>query len=213
MRWAVPPQSTQVIDSDTSTSRTLATARRYVPGVRVVAGSARGRRLAAPPGASTRPTSDRVREALFNALGSLDVIAEATVLDLFAGSGALGIEALSRGAASATFVDDDRAALDCIRRNLEATDLAARAEVVRSDATRFIDRTDAWFDVALLDPPYSYSAWTELLDRLPASLAVVESDREVSPPPGWHMVRQKRYGSTVVSVIRRSDRRIGEESE
>jgi 16S rRNA (guanine966-N2)-methyltransferase len=85
--------------------------------MRVIAGTARGRRLVAPTGSSTRPTSDRVREATFNALGSLGVVVDATVLDLFAGSGAMGIEALSRGAAHATFVDQDRAA----RAAIEAT--------------------------------------------------------------------------------------------
>jgi 16S rRNA (guanine966-N2)-methyltransferase len=178
---------------------------RYVAPVRVVAGTAKGRRLAAPPGQSTRPTADRVREASFNALGSLDAVVGASVLDLFAGSGALGIEALSRGAATATFVDDDPRALGVVRANLESTGLADRATVVRADATRFVAAGDQSFDLALLDPPYAFDddAWKRLLDVLPAPLAVLESGREVVPPEGWEVLRAKRYGSTVVSIARR----------
>jgi 16S rRNA (guanine966-N2)-methyltransferase len=147
--------------------------------MRVIAGTARGRRLQAPEGRDTRPTGDRVREAVFNALASLDALDDVTVLDLFAGSGALGIEALSRGAGDTTFVE--------------------------RDAERFLDRARAegrrW-DLALLDPPYAYGAWVELLTDLPADLAVVESDRAVDPPLGWGVVRQRRYGSTLVTVLR-----------
>src|SRR5262245_65746565 len=108
---------------------------RYVPVMRVVAGSARGIRLDGPPGRSTRPTSDRVREATFNALGSLGLVEGSVVLDLFAGSGAMGIEALSRGARRATFVDNDPSALESIRTNLEVTKLAPAA-TVRSEERR-----------------------------------------------------------------------------
>jgi 16S rRNA (guanine966-N2)-methyltransferase len=181
--------------------------------VRVVAGTARGRRLTAPPGTATRPTSDRVRESIFNALGSLAAVEGASVIDLFAGSGALGIEALSRGAARATFVDADRAALACIDHNLHVTGLVSQAEVVRSDVRAYLERSNAQFDLALIDPPYAFDAWDELLLDLPADLAVVESDRAVEPPSGWHVVREKRYGSTVVTVIRRTARPNGEQSE
>ena len=126
--------------------------------MRVVSGEARGRRLVAPAGQDTRPTTDRVRESMFNALESLEAVAGATVLDLFAGSGALGIEALSRGAARCTFVEHDRAALAAVRANLEATGLAGRAEVVSGDAHRALTSFSAAgrrFDLALLDPPYA----------------------------------------------------------
>src|SRR5688500_6095905 len=105
--------------------------------MRVVGGSAGGRRLRAPAGRSTRPTADRVREAMFNSLGSLDAVVGARVLDLFAGSGALGIEALSRGAAAATFVDSDARALAVVRANLDDTGLAG-ATLVRADALAFL---------------------------------------------------------------------------
>ena len=154
-----------------------------------------------------RPTSDRVREAVFNMLFSLDAVEDAAVLDLFAGSGALGIEALSRGAASVVFVENDPAAVACIEKNLATTGLADRATIVRVDAERWLDRTDTRFDLALVDPPYDYDRWDDLLGRLPAEVAVLESDRPVSVDGGsetpWQLVRRKEYGATVVSVVSR----------
>ena len=170
--------------------------------MRVVAGEARGRPLVAPPGTATRPTSDRVREATFNALHSLGAVEHATVLDLFAGSGAMGIEALSRGAAHATFVDRDAKAIDAIRRNLDSTGLADRATVVRGDAAHHLVAVD----LAILDPPYATpdDEWHALLAALDADVAVLESGREVVPPPTWGIVRRRRYGSSVVAIARRS---------
>jgi 16S rRNA (guanine966-N2)-methyltransferase len=164
--------------------------------MRVVAGSAKGRPLVAPVGTSTRPTSDRVREALFNALHSLGAIEGASVLDRFAGSGALGIEALSRGAASCTFVDDDPKAIDAIRRNLERTAVEG-AEVLRRGTT-----PPGHFDLVLLDPPYKTpdEVWHEVLAGLDAGLVVTESDRELDLGPRWETLRSKRYGSTVVQI-------------
>jgi 16S rRNA (guanine966-N2)-methyltransferase len=168
--------------------------------VRVVAGTAKGRRLVTPPGLDTRPTSDRVREAIFNALGSIDAVAGARVLDLFAGSGALGIEALSRGAATAVFVDLSLQALDAVRTNLDSIGL--EGTVVRIDAHRY---DDGPFDLALLDPPYDTTdeQWSALLGHLDAHVVVVESDREVDLGERWELLRSKRYGSTVVQIARR----------
>src|SRR5881392_796168 len=121
--------------------------------MRVIAGEYGGRRLQTPAGLDTRPTSDRVREALFSILG--ERVADARVLDLFAGSGALGLEALSRGAAEATFVDSAPAAIRALRENLAA--LAAEAELRREDALRFLDgaaRARRHYDLVFLDPPY-----------------------------------------------------------
>lgn len=174
-------------------------------GVRVVAGSARGRRLVAPEGLDTRPTSDRVREAVFNALASLDALRGARVLDLFAGSGALGIEALSRGAAHCTFVERSRPALDALRANLASTGLGSRAEVVALAAERFLAGEPDRYDLALLDPPYAFDGWSRLLAAVPARLSVVESDREVAVGPPWDVIRVKRYGGTVVTFARRAD--------
>lgn len=170
--------------------------------MRVVAGIAKGRRLQAPAGRATRPTSDRVREAIFSSLGTLDAVADARVLDLFAGSGALGIEALSRGAAAATFVDDAAAAIAAIRANLAATQLDG-GTVVRRDVLRFLADDTPTADLVLVDPPYAFARWDDLLALLPPCLAVLESDRDVSLPEGWASVGSKRYGGTVVTLARR----------
>jgi 16S rRNA (guanine966-N2)-methyltransferase len=170
--------------------------------MRVVAGSARGIRLVAPPGQGTRPTSDRVREATFNALGSLGLVEGAAVLDLFAGTGAMGIEALSRGARHVTFVDNDWSAVEAIRSNLEVTDLTAKATVIRADAMRFDTGTAAGFDLAIVDPPYAFDDWDALLAPLPVPVVVIESDREIHPGRERAVVRSRRYGSTVVTISR-----------
>ena len=166
--------------------------------MRVVAGTAGGRKLQAPPGRDTRPTSDRVREAVFSSLESMDAVRGASVVDLFCGSGALGIEALSRGSASVTFVDNEPTAIATVKANLAATGLEG-GEVVRADAVRWLDG-DAAYDLALVDPPYSFNGWDTLFSRLRARLVVAESDRELDVPPGWLIVRTKRYGGTVVHL-------------
>jgi 16S rRNA (guanine966-N2)-methyltransferase len=164
--------------------------------MRVIAGSAKGRRLVAPPGVATRPTGDRVRGAIFNALGSLLDLDGRRVLDLFAGSGAMGIEALSRGAAHATFSDTDRAARRAIEANLAATGFADRATVLAQEALA-VAGTAA--DVAFCDPPYRFDGWPRLLAALAADLVVIESDRELEVAPPWRLSRVKAYGTTVVS--------------
>ncbi|MDY7101661.1 MAG: 16S rRNA (guanine(966)-N(2))-methyltransferase RsmD [Actinomycetota bacterium] len=168
--------------------------------MRVVAGTARGRRLITPAGRQVRPTSERVREALFNALGSMGGVDGLTVLDVFAGSGALGIEALSRGAASATFVERDRAALGAVRDNLRTCGFADRATVVAGDATSH-PVVEQRADLVLCDPPYGFDDWATLLARLDADLVVVETDRELDVPERFRLLRRKRYGSTVVDVF------------
>jgi 16S rRNA (guanine966-N2)-methyltransferase len=170
--------------------------------VRVVAGTAKGRRLVTPAGRDTRPTSDRVRESIFNALHSLGAVQDATVLDLFAGSGALGIEALSRGAAHCTFVESAPAALAAIRQNLDGAGLTPRATVEARTAEAYLARRPEPVDVALCDPPYAFAGWADLLARLPAGLVVCESDRPVELGPGWDAARTRRYGSTVVTFGR-----------
>jgi len=176
--------------------------------MRVIAGSARGRRLVAPDGPGTRPTTDRVREATFNALGSLGALEGATVLDLFAGSGALGIEALSRGAARCTFVDVDRSARKALETNLATCGMAGSAVVVASPALRYLaelERQGARVDVALVDPPYDFDGWEALLVALPADLAVVETGRPIDRPDGWDCLRSKRYGRTHVTILERAE--------
>lgn len=169
--------------------------------MRVVAGSAKGRRLQAPQGDDVRPTSDRVREALFSSLESIDAVRDAVVLDLFAGTGALGIEALSRGASHATFVDDSRLAISAIRANLEATRFAGRASVLQAESAQWLRAyTGPEFDLVLADPPYRYDAWDDLVSVVRAGVLVVESDREVPLGDAWEVLRCKRYGSTVVAI-------------
>ena len=170
--------------------------------MRVVAGTAKGRRLVTPDGRSTRPTSDRVRESMFNALHSLGAVEDATVLDLFAGSGALGIEALSRGAAHCIFVEPAPAALAAIRQNLASAGVAERASIEARTAEAYLAAAPAPVDVALCDPPYAFAGWTELLAGLPAGLVVCESDRPVELGGRWHAARTRRYGGTVVTFAR-----------
>ena len=170
--------------------------------MRVIAGRHGGRRLAAPPGAGTRPTADRVREALFSILGAR--VEGARVLDLYAGSGALGIEALSRGAAAATFVELAPAAVRVLRDNLAA--LGEEAEVVRADALRWLrgaSRGSRQYDLVLLDPPYRAAATLgpALGAALPAVLAdgalvVAESDRRAPLELGIPVIDDRRYGDT-----------------
>ena len=172
--------------------------------MRVIAGTYGGRRLQAPPGEATRPTSDRVREALFSILG--DRLQDARVLDLFAGSGALGLEALSRGAATVTFVDSAPAAIRALRANLEA--LGAEAEVVRADALRWLRSAPAaarQYDLVFLDPPYRRAG--ELGAPLSAALApalaagalvVAEADRRAPLELTMTATDERRYGDTLI---------------
>lgn len=167
----------------------------------MIAGTSRGRRLPARLPAGVRPTSDRVREAIFDILGSLGVVPGADVLDLYCGSGALGVEALSRGARSVTFVDHDAAALDAVRTNLAATGLADRAAtLVRAELPGWLGRAPR-ADLALCDPPYAFADWSTLLGALDAEVAVLESSAEIEVPEGWMIVRSRRYGGTLVTVI------------
>ena len=171
--------------------------------LRVVAGEARGLRLDVPDGPSTRPTSDRVREAVFNALESLGAIEGARVLDAFAGSGALGIEALSRGADHVTFVETEATARTIIVANLASTGLTDRATVMGGDGARHVSGSGLW-GLVLLDPPYAYDLWDSVLPEVakglgPEGVLVLESDREVALPPSLVGIRTKQYGGTVVT--------------
>jgi 16S rRNA (guanine966-N2)-methyltransferase len=169
--------------------------------MRVVGGTARGRTLVAPAGRGTRPTADRVREAVFNALWSRGALDGARVVDLFAGSGALGIEALSRGAAHATFVDSDRAARAAIARNLDTCGFTDRADVVAAPVERFLDTLAQPFDLALCDPPYAFDGWSDVLAARPAPLIVAEAGEPIGVPAGWTVIRESRYGAAWVGFL------------
>lgn len=171
--------------------------------MRVVAGEARGRKIVAPAGAGTRPTSDRVRESIFNMLFSLDAVEHSTVLDLYAGCGALGIEALSRGARFCTFVENNRRAVRCIDENLEGLGYADKSTVVESDVEPWLERLAHHYDLVLADPPYSDEGWIGLLDVVDSKWLVLETDRALPEHELWDVAREKSYGTTVVTVLRR----------
>ena len=178
----------------------------YGAPVRIVAGTARGRRIEAPEGRITRPTLDRVRQAIFNALDARELVRDAVVLDLFGGSGALALEAMSRGATSAMVVEADRAAVTFVRRNAEALGFADEVRVVRSDVLRWLvggGATTLQPTLVLADPPYDWSNWPELLASLPASVecVVAETGAPLPSQPGWDVEREKRYGGTIVTML------------
>lgn len=171
--------------------------------MRIVGGARKGARIFAPKGAGTRPTSDRAREAIFAIIGSVEA---ARVLDLFAGSGALGLEALSRGAASATFVESDPDAVRAIERNLHKLGLDGR--IVRADVARYLARADERYDVVFVDPPYEMveSLRMPLADHLPRVLAdggcvVFETAAGVQPELPLVLRSTRRHGSTRLTVF------------
>jgi 16S rRNA (guanine966-N2)-methyltransferase len=180
---------------------------RIVSSMRIIAGTHRGRRIAAPKGAHTRPTGDRVREALFDLVGP---VAGASALDLYAGSGALGLEALSRGAARCVFAETDPAACRVIRRNLEQLGLAGGL-VVQRDAAALLRGELAGatrHDLVLVDPPYE--RWSELEAKLApllgavvaqSGLVVVETGARVEPTLPLDLVTSRRYGSARLTVF------------
>lgn len=171
--------------------------------MRIIGGAWGGRRVAAPKGRAVRPTSDRVREAWMSAMGGrFDGLA---VVDLFAGSGALGLECLSRGAERCTFVEQARASLRAIEANIAALDAGSRAEVVRGDALSFArDLGPGAFDLALADPPYGQGFATELLAAFAAAPFALElwvehgSDEAL---PDLSGLRSRRYGDTTLTTL------------
>ena len=144
----------------------------------------------------------RVREAVFDMLRSMDIVTDAEVLDLFSGSGAMGIEAVSQGAAHATLVDKAPAAIATITKNVERLG-ADNVRVVKSDVFAFVERA-GHFDIAVIDPPFAFDEWERLLGLLKADVAVMESDRDISVPDGWEIVKSRRYGGSVVVIAESS---------
>ncbi len=188
-----------------------ATGAQQYRGVRIVAGSLGGRVLRAPPGAATRPTSEKVRQALFNILGPPPD--DTHVLDLYAGSGALGLEALSRGTATVTFVERARAALAALRGNVEALAVAAQVTIVSVEVARFLTAPPAgppWRWV-FLDPPYAAGVLDDTLAALPrarltadAVVIVEHAHRAPAPDRAGFLLRTelRRYGDTELSFYR-----------
>ena len=170
--------------------------------MRVISGELGGRKLVTPQGLSTRPTTDKVRQAVFNSLGSMGVLEGATVVDLYAGCGAFGIEALSRGAESCVFVERDRMALQALRANLKDLGLESKSHVAATDVIAYAPGITG-VDIAFADPPYSFAGWPDLLGVLKAGLVIAESDHEVEVASGWVALRSKRYGRTVITTLER----------
>lgn len=176
--------------------------------MRVITGEARGRRLVAPVGLDTRPTTDLVKEAVFSIVQF--EVAGARVLDLFAGSGQMGVEALSRGAISAAFVDSGKAAAAAVRQNVEACGFTERARVYVMDAGAYLASCAQQFDIAFLDPPYQTGAAAAVLPKVAAlmretGVIVCETQRgEPMPEAVGAFTRKKeyRYGKTMVHVYR-----------
>ena len=168
------------------------------------------RRLRAPTGDATRPTSDRVREALFSVLGGRSVLADARVLDVFAGTGALGLEALSRGATRVTFVERDAKALVCLRANVDELGLVSECKVHACAVEAFVRRAQPEFSLLLADPPYALvrspgfaALWDALLNTLePGGTAVLEHDkRDASPASAYAALALTRdYGDTTIAI-------------
>ncbi|WP_113911121.1 16S rRNA (guanine(966)-N(2))-methyltransferase RsmD [Roseovarius dicentrarchi] len=180
--------------------------------MRIIAGEARGRRLAAlgkgDAGAQLRPTSDRVRESLFSVLTGLDVIEDAVVLDLFAGTGALGLEALSRGAASAQFVESGRTALGLLDENIRLTGMQDRSTVARRDVRRLGTVSGAPATLVFMDPPYGRGLGEAALDAViaggwlaPGALIVWEESAAITPRPDCALRDRRRYGDTQISLL------------
>jgi 16S rRNA (guanine966-N2)-methyltransferase len=177
--------------------------------MRIIAGRWRGRPLDVPPGQATRPTSDRAREGLFSMLASrLGSFEDLTVADLFAGTGALGLEALSRGAAHCTFVEKDRVALDILRRNLDRLGAGERAEL-RASAVEHMPAPARPFDLILMDPPYGAGLAQPALDRAALWLApggwlsVEVHDEPLTVPPGLEAGAERRFGKAILLLFRR----------
>jgi 16S rRNA (guanine(966)-N(2))-methyltransferase RsmD len=180
--------------------------------MRIISGASKGRKLRTLSGRSVRPTSDRVKESIFDILG--EEVKGKAVLELFAGTGNLGMEALSRGAANVVFVEKDRQALRIIERNLLETGMMAQSEVLPKDVTRAIGilaRRNESFDLILMDPPYR-EGWVEkMLERFQrnpihheSSMLVIEHDRREPLPEvmeEWEVIKQRQMGDTVVSFL------------
>ncbi len=181
--------------------------------MRIIAGDFRGRRLSTlgkgDTAAALRPTADRVRESLFNVLNSYgDAVRGAQVLDLFAGTGALGLEALSRGAAHVTFVENGRAAQRILQQNIALCRAEARCHVIARDARKLDEATRAPADLVFLDPPYGRALGEAALQGAlqggwiaPGALIVWEENAAIAPPAGLTLLEARRYGDTVISIL------------
>ncbi len=168
--------------------------------MRVISGEFGGRRLVTPEGETTRPTTDKTRGAVFNSLSSMGILDGAVVADLYAGSGALGIEAISRGAAKCVFVERDRSALLALRENIATLGIDDRCTVHGTDVMAWVPAMRN-VDIAFIDPPYAFDAWPALLKLVDVGLVVAEADDPVEAPEGWTQLRSRRYGRAWITLL------------
>ncbi len=171
--------------------------------MRVVSGTARGRKLVAPEGGGTRPITDRAKEGIFNMLVSLGGVEGLVVADLWAGSGSFGIESLSRGAERAIFIERGREALACLRQNLATLGFEDRATVITGSLPGAAAGLEP-VDIAFCDPPYADDPWDELLGLIPADLVVGHAERTIELPDGWDELRRRDYGRARIVIAERS---------
>lgn len=172
--------------------------------MRVISGTARGRKLQAPPGRGTRPITDRAKEGIFNMLESLGGVTDAVVVDLFAGSGSFGIECLSRGAERVVFVERNRGAVDTLNGNLETMGFHDRATVITGQVELALaGLPDA--DIAFCDPPYADDPWLTLLGSLQAEILVGHAQKAVPLTDRWDEVRRRSYGKAQIVIATRAD--------
>ncbi len=167
--------------------------------MRVIGGVARGRQLKAKLPPTVRPTTDYAREAIFSMLESRGGLSGLVVVDLYCGSGALGIEAMSRGAEKVYFVDNDPACLNAAKTNLEPLSLKGEAVFIRAALPVWQPPSD--LDLVLADPPYGPLDLAGLLKGVHASRVIVENDRHMDAPEGWFVTKTKRYGTTLVTML------------
>ncbi len=167
--------------------------------MRVISGDARGRKIQAPPGDATRPITDRAKESIFNMLGSLGGVADASIVDLYAGSGSFGLECLSRGAAWVTFVERRPAAVATIRSNLDLLGYADRARIEQATVETVLSGLEK-ADVAFCDPPYADDPWPELLANLEAELLVGHAEADIELNDRWTELRRRRYGRSHIVI-------------
>ncbi len=172
--------------------------------MRIIAGTARGRRIEAPEGMDTRPTLDKVREAVFGKLQF--VIPESNVLDMFAGSGAMGLEALSRGAATCTFIDISKKAVVTVKKNADFLGFSDRAVIYKGDSVKILEGVDEIYDFIFIDPPYKEGLYESAFEAAvkhmsDSSVIVCEHDREIQFPPSLDIIDVKRYSGIFITYL------------
>jgi len=180
--------------------------------VRVISGKARGLRLESPDGLETRPTLDRVKESVFNMIAPY--LSGAVVLDLFAGTGALGIEALSRGSEKVYFIDNASKAIECITKNITSAKFSDNSCILKSSADFFLKNTDIKFDLIFIDPPYSSGLYSETLSQIVSAgiltddgIIIVEWDQDTpfyNTIEGLIVLKEKKYGRVGITLLKKN---------